>query len=170
MQDRIAHRRAEAIYPSDQPIPRGDRVLSGKDPMLAEQHADLGYQSQLRELLPVRARPGAPVCAEARAADLGRGRVLPALRLHGVSHAHGVAAARHRAWRRRPGSWGAGRAASGSMALEITRALGGRAVAVVSDDASAEFCPGARRGRGHQPQPVHALGPDAEHREREGLR
>ena len=44
------------------------------------------------------------------------------------------------------------------MALEITRAMGGRAVAVVSDESKRDVLHGARRRRRDQPQAVHPLG------------
>ena len=74
----------------------------GQGPDARGEHAHLGLPDQLRELLPVRALPGSPVRAQAEAAHLGRGGLLPALRLDRLPDAHGLAASRHRARRRRP--------------------------------------------------------------------
>ncbi len=65
------------------------------------EHADLGLPDQLRQLLPVRPRPGAPVPAQAQAPHLGGGGLLPALRLDRVPDADGLGAAHRRAGRRR---------------------------------------------------------------------
>ena len=56
--------------------------------------------------------------------------------------------------------WG-GSGGLGSMAIQITKALGGVPIAVVSNDERGEYCKQSRRHRLHQPQEVRPLGPPA---------
>ena len=149
--------------PDDPVGARGQGSDAGRE------HAHLGLPDQLRQLLPVRPRPGAPVPAQAASASPGR---RPGASCSAPRRRTGCSWAGRRI-RVEPGDvvlvWGAA-GGLGSMALDITRAQGGRAVAVVSDEAKREFCLEARRGRGHQPQQLQALGTDARHRGRRGVR
>ena len=127
-------------------------------------HPHLGLPDQLRQLLPVRPRPGAPV----------RRRSRKRLTWEEAGCFLLCASTAYRmlmGWPPQlvePGDvvlvWGAA-GGLGSMALDITRAAGGRAVAVVSDDAKREVLPGARRRRRHQPAASSTTGapmPDTE--------
>ena len=58
--------------------------------------------------------------------------------------------------------WGA-TGGLGSMALDIVRAVGGRAVAVISDESKRRILPGTRRRRRDQSAAVQSLGADAGH-------
>ena len=71
-------------------------VQSGRDPLLAESTRVWGYQTDVRQLLPVRPRPGTPMPAETAEPHLGGSRLLPAVRFYRVSNAHGLASKRDR--------------------------------------------------------------------------
>ena len=110
LRDRVGHRQGRHERARGR---RGHRALGlvaagrsvgevGQGPDARRVDAHLGLPDELRQLLPVRARAGASVRAEAGAPHVGRSGLLPALRLDRLPHADGLGAAHRRAGRRRP--------------------------------------------------------------------
>ena len=143
-------------------------VLSGKDPMLAESTRIWGYQTNYGSYCQF-ARAQAHQCIpkpkrltwEAAGCFLlcasTAYRMLMGWAPHTVERGDVVLV------------WGA-TGGLGSMALEITRAQGGRAVAVVSDEAKRKFCvEHGAAGVINRTQFDH-WGPHARHEGRQGLR
>ena len=111
---------------------------SREGPDARGEHAHLGLPNQLRQLLSVRSRPGPSVPAQPKRLTWEEAgcfllcastayRMLMGWPPHTVESGDVVLV------------WGAA-GGLGSMALDITRAQGGRAIAVVSDEAKREFC------------------------------
>ena len=135
----------------------------GARPHARRDRAHLGLPDQLRLLLPVRPRPGAPVPAQAGAPRLGRGGLLPAVRLDRLPHAHGLAAQPRRRGRRGPGLGRRRRPRQHGLADRGggRRPARGRRLR----RGQAHLLPRPRRRRCRQPPRVHPLGRHARHRQ-----
>ena len=141
-------------------------VLSGRDPMLAESTRIWGYQTNYGSYCQFAPRSVPPVHPQAEGAELGLGRLLPALRLDRLPHAHGLGAQRGRARRRGPGVGGGGRPRQHGPADH--RGHGRASGRGGLGRCQGPILPRSRRRRRHQPHRVRPLGRDAR-RERSRL-
>ena len=111
LRHRVGHRQGREERQGRRRGHRAQRLVAARrsvgalrqGPDAGREHPHLGLPDQLRQLLPVRPRPGAPVHPQAEAPHLGSGGLLPALRLHRLPHADGLGAAHRRAGRRGAG-------------------------------------------------------------------
>ncbi len=114
-------------------------IKAGKDPMMSSTNKVWGYEENWGSFAQFALRRPLPVLPQAHAPLVGGGRRLHARGRDRLPHAR-------RAGNRntvKPGDpvliWG-GAGGLGSMAIQITKAMGGIPIAVVSEESKVEFC------------------------------